>query len=304
MQLLKNIVRLKNRGIIATSLAIASTIAMPAVAKAISLKLTVENLGPAQGAIVTPVWFGFHDGSFNTFDPNAPASTGIEHIAEDGYTGLENRLPGFENLGIDVNNFVIPLENTISGLFANSNGGTQGIVSSEENPFFGFFPGQSNSTVVNLNGDLTQNRFFSYAAMFFPSNDAFIADENPIEIFDPEGNFLGADLIISGSQVWDAGTELNDESLDNVPFTLAQIAQGVEENGTIRQHPGFQPPGSGGVLDASNGLFANADFTAPGYQVARIKIERVSVPEPSISIGLLVLGMTFIAGHHLRQKTN
>ncbi|OKH26823.1 hypothetical protein NIES593_01915 [Hydrococcus rivularis NIES-593] len=295
---------MKFKGIIATTCAIASTIAIPSVAKAVTLKLTIENIAPQQGALVTPVWFGFHDGSFNTFDPGATASTGIEHVAEDGYTGLENRLPGFENLGIDVNNFIIPLENTISGLFANSNEGTQDILSSEENPFFGLFPGQSNSTLINLNGNLAQNHFFSYAAMFFPSNDAFIADENPLEIFDSEGNFLGADFIISGNQVWDAGTEVNDESLANVPFTLPQIAQGVEENGTIQRHPGFRPRGTGGVLDSANGLFTNADFTAPDYQIARIKIEKVSVPEPGISAGLLVFGATFLAGYRLRRKAN
>jgi hypothetical protein len=292
------------KGIIATSIAIASTIAIPTVAKAVTLKLTIENIAPQQGTLVTPVWYGFHDGSFNTFELGVPASTGIEHIAEDGYTGLENRLPGFENLGIDVNNFVIPLENTISGLFSNSNEGTQGILSSEENPFFGLFPGQSNSTLINLNGNLAQNRFFSYSAMFFPSNDAFIADENPLEIFDSEGNFIGADFIVSGSQVWDAGTEVNDESLANVPFTLPQIGQGVEENGTIQRHPGFRPRGTGGVLDSANGLFTNADFTVPDYQIARIKIEKVSVPEPGIGAGLLVFGATFLAGYRLRRKAN
>ena len=121
---------MKFKGIIATTCAIASTIATPSVAKAVTLKLTIENIAPQQGALVTPVWYGFHDGSFNTFDLGSPASTGIEHVAEDGYTGLENRLPGFDDLGIDVNNFIIPLENTISGLFSNSNEGTQG------HPFF------------------------------------------------------------------------------------------------------------------------------------------------------------------------
>lgn len=291
-----------SRGIITTTLAIASTLTMQAVATAITLKVTVENIAPSQGAIVTPLWFGFHDGSFDTFTPNAPASTGIEHTAEDGYTGLENRLPGFEDLEIDLNNFVIPLNNTISSLFADNNGSVQSILSSVENPFIGFFPGQSNSTFINLDNDLAQHRFLSYAAMFFPSNDAFIADENPIEIFDNEGNFIGADFIVLGSQVWDAGTEVNDESLANVPFTLPQIAQGVEENGTIQPHQGFRPRGSGGVLDSANGLFANADFTAPGYQVARIKVEQV--PEPNIGTGLLILGTVFFLKHRLSRKFN
>lgn len=285
------------QGIISTTFAIASAITMPA--EAVTLKITIENLAPSQGAIVTPLWFGFHDGGFDTFTPGNIASTGIEHIAEDGYTGLENQLPGFENLGIDPNNFIIPLNNTISGIFANSNGGTQGILSTEQNPFIGFFPGETNSTLINLSGNINQNRFFSYAAMYFPSNDAFIADENPIEIFDAKGKFIGANFIISGNQVWDAGTEINDESLANVPFTLPQIAQGIEENGTIQRHPGFLPIGSGGILDFFGGAFANSDPTTPNYQVARIKIEKV--PEASTNVGLLILGLTFIGRLGLKK---
>ncbi len=288
---------------IAITLSLTSLLTIPLEVKAITLKITLENLTPPQGAIVTPLWFGFHDGSFNTFDAGALASTGIEHIAEDGYTGLESQLPGFEGLGFDPNNFVIPLDNTISGLFANSqssNGGVQGILSTPDNPFIGFFPEEVNSTLIKLNGKGGQNRYFSFAAMFFPSNDAFIADQNPIEIFDINGNFRGADFLVSGNQVWDAGTEVNDESLANVPFTLPQIAQGVTETEAIQLHPGFLPAGSGGILDFFGGSFLNSDPTTPNYSVARIRIEQV--PEPNLLNSLGAVGIFCLVGLYLRQR--
>ena len=39
--------------------------------------------------------------------------------------------------------------------------------------------------------------------MLFPSNDAFLVNDDPtqIEIFDAEGNFIGAEFIITGNQV-------------------------------------------------------------------------------------------------------
>lgn len=298
---------LQHRNVLATIVALGA-IATASPATAATLKITVENIGPVGGGVATPLWFGFHDGSFNTFDAGAPASPGIEHIAEDGFTGLENNLPVFEN--VDFSNFIIPPDETIASIFSNSsagnNGGVQGILSSQENPIFGFFPGQTNSVKVKLNGNSANHRFFSYAAMYFPSNDAFIADENPIEIFDSSGKFIGTDFIIAGNQVWDAGTEINDEDFSNVPFTLAEVAQGNDENGTIQLHAGFQPRGTGGVLDfiSSNGIpiFANADFTAPNYQVARIKVEKV--PEPSTVVSLLAVGGFLFLSRRLRRTVS
>jgi hypothetical protein len=60
---------------------------------------------------------------------------------------------------------------------------------------------------------------------------------------------------------------------------------GVDENGVAHFHPGFLPVGSGGILD--DPMFANADFTQPGYEVARITI----VPEPSALTMLIGAGL-------------
>ena len=130
---------------------------------------------------------------------------------------------------------------------------------------------------------------------------AFISNDKGIEIFDAEGNFIGADFLVFGNQVWDAGTEVNDESLSSVPFSLALIGQGIDENGIVSPHPGLQPPGTGGLLDVPT--FSNSDFTVPGYQIARIQIEQVTVPEPNGTKGLLALGGLLFLGYGLGRKT-
>ena len=260
--------------------ALAMVTASTPTAQAATLKVTVENLAPIDGGIITPFWFGFHNGSFNTFDVGGVASSGLEIIAEEGLHGLEGSAV-LDPTGID------PTE-TISGLFSTSDpAGTQGVV--EAIPLLGVFPGQIASTVVHV--DAATNRFFSYAAMFFPSNDGFIGDEEAIEIFDIAGNFMTLDFIILGSDIYDSGTEVNDEIADNIPFIPDFIGNGTSEGGTIQLHPGLMPPGSGGVVDdIFPGVpFSSAvagGFTEPGFQFARVTISQV--PEPSLILGSLV----------------
>ena len=248
----------------------------------ITLEVTVENLSPENGAAITPVWFGLHDGSFDTFEVGEAASSGVMYLAEDGVTGLEPTIPGVVEalieLGLNPEDLP-PQEQTIAGIFADSsaaaNGGTQGLVDSPESPL-GIAPGQSLSATVEISrNNLGNNRFFNYGAMFFPSNDAFVANDDAIELFDEYGNFVGEDIIITGNDVWDAGTEVNDENPNNVPFGFDAVGDGIDENGTVQAHQGFQEPGTGGVLDFGGGAFANADFTNSDAPIARIRINPV-----------------------------
>lgn len=248
--------------------------------------IEVENLGPENGGAVTPFWFGIHDGSFDTFTPGETASPSIEIIAEEGFVGLEGLTPDypsyegtlFEDVDL-VNTPILPF--TIAGEFASSeagaNGGIQSVITPEESPL-GFVPGETGERMITVQDPAT-NRFFSYAAMAFPSNDAFIGDQEALEIFDEDGNFIGTEFLILGDQVWDAGTEVNDEILDNIPFSPAQVGMGVPENGVITLHEGLLPPGEGGIQDLIPPdlapLFTNSDFSQPGYQVARVRISQV-----------------------------
>ncbi|MGB7415208.1 MAG: spondin domain-containing protein [Thermosynechococcaceae cyanobacterium] len=222
-----------------------SPFAMTVGATAATLRVTVDNLGPSNGALTTPLWFGVHDGSFDLFDVGAAASTPLERIAEDG---------------------------DIAPLAAAFNGTAQGVVFGPNTPPIA--PGETGSTTFEINPAPSRSLYFSYAAMILPSNDAFIGNENArqFQIFDDNGNFTGANFVVPGALVWDAGTEVNDEAEATTAFfSQANPDTGTPENGTVQLHPGFDP--NGRIL--SRDRFANADFTAPGYNVARIQIEQV-----------------------------
>ena len=214
-------------------------------ATSVEVLVTISNLAPAEGTHLTPFWVEFHDGSFNLFDEGAAASPGLESTAEDGATAL---------LSAEFSNAALGFEDdTITG----------------PGPSPVFFPGNTSAVKFSLDSSSPLNRYFSFASMIIPSNDAFIGNGDPMayEVFDESGNFVMTEIIILGTQVWDAGTEVNDEVPANVAF-LEQAAPntGQDENGTVQFHSGFA---SGGAILTA---FPNADFTAGGYQVARISL--------------------------------
>ena len=212
-------------------------------------------------------------------------------------------------LGLDLSN-VPPPPGTLAGDFllssAGMNGGTQGMVVTDirsnpelfdllddpsafpqevldsiENPyFFVQASGETETFTVTLEGTPEQNRYFSFASMLFPTNDGFIANDDPqaIEIFDESGNFVGADYIVTGENAWDTGTEVNDELPENLAYTFEAFAEGEDENGTVQPFPGLLPAGEGGIVDFEfNGelVSADADFTVLDYPLARITVEAV-----------------------------
>jgi len=119
--------------------------------------------------------------------------------------------------------------------------------------------------------------------MILPSNDAFVANGSPVTfpIFSESGEFLPVLVESMGDAALDGGTEVNDE----VPMNTAFFGQmmpntGMPEHGTVTLHPGFKPKGSGGILDSP--LFANADFTAEGYQFMEISVHLGEKPEEDL----------------------
>jgi hypothetical protein len=118
-------------------------------------------------------------------------------------------------------------------------------------------------------------------------------------VFDMMGGFVGGSFIVSGGMVLDAGTEVNDEIPMNTAFFGQMMPNtGMVENGVVMIHPGFLPPGSGGILD--DPMFANANFKAPGYKVAEITVE--VVPEPA-TFGLACAALAVaLAARRMRRK--
>jgi len=234
-----------------------------------SVTVTIENLAPANGNWLTPVWGGFHDGGFDLFDSGAAASAGLERLAEDGNAMVLRDAFGAANPG-----------------------GTDGMIGGGP-----IAPG----TIVSQTFTVAElNRYFSYASMVLPSNDAFVGNENgtDVEIFDADGTFVGADFFLTGQNVWDAGTEVNDELPENTAF-FGQAAPdtGTPEGSTVGLHPGFLGslgnPGTPSIL--ADPQFSGADFTIPGYPIARITI----VPAPG---AIALLGLAGLAGTGRRRR--
>ncbi|MEM6314115.1 MAG: spondin domain-containing protein, partial [Planctomycetota bacterium] len=160
-----------------TALAVAAVAAtsLATTAAAQSVSVTVENLAPAGGVSLTPLFIGIHDGTFDLFDPGVAVSPGLEEVAELGSTGtLAGELPG-------------------GSAFTTFTSGAPPV----------FEPGEINTTTLDAAG----NRFLNIAAMVVPSNDLFIGNPTPIELFDDMGNFTGpVTITLTGANVWDAGT--------------------------------------------------------------------------------------------------
>ena len=182
--------------------------------------VTIENLSEENGLFFTPVWVGFHAGGFDLFDAGTATLPGsvLERLAEDGdveavQAEFDARVPS------GVGGFVL---------------GPEGF---PDVPVFD--PGETGSATFEL--DPTQNRYMSFAAMVVPSNDAFIGNDNPtsIELFDEAGNFVGPQTIrILGSEVWDAGTEFNNE-MDAAFINQSAPNTGVTTAEPVGTHPGF-----------------------------------------------------------------
>ena len=228
----------------------------------VNLEITVENLAPTEGTQISPLWFGFHDGNFDTFDLNSTASSAIERIAEDGNT-----------------------EELVEEFNSTQAGTIQEVVDSPTESTPDFLPGDTVSTTVSIDSSLSSSQYLSYASMVLPSNDAFVGNENPTEhmIFDEAGNFIPTSFIVSGSEVLDAGTEVNDEDrfttlgVGSDPLNDFQPNTGIDENGVIVEHPGFSPDGN--ILSQ----FPATDFTDPEYPIARVTINQEN-SFPSLNI--------------------
>lgn len=262
-------------------------------ASAVSVSVTIENLTGEDGLFLTPVWLGFHDGSFDLYNQGDAASAGLERLAEDGATA------------------------PLSAEFAAAvTGGFDTTVIGPTGPP-PVDPGESFSNVFDL--DPNSQRFFSYASMVIPSNDAFIANGNPLEsqLFDDGGNFLGPiEILVLGAEVLDAGTEVNTE-LDAAFLNQSGDNTGDTEGGTVQLHPGFigsvGNPGTGGSIfggtNAAGALItaAAADFTQDGFQLARITLNLVAAPAPApvpepAALSMLGLGLGLVAlGRRRRQ---
>ncbi|MEM7227306.1 MAG: spondin domain-containing protein [Planctomycetota bacterium] len=238
--------------------------ALSSFAGAETIEIEFENLLPSGGTAFTPVFFGLHDGGFDLFSSGETASSALEQVAELGATGdLEALFGGSAG----------------TGAFGTTSGG----------PITG-----GNSTSLSLDVlDPTSERFLTFASMVVPTNDLFIGNGNQLayELFDAAGNFNGPVTIeIFGSNVYDAGTEVNNAD-DGAAFLQGiDGTAGTAQNGTVQLF--FSDPNSGDYLDSLLGR-----TTAPGFDIestfgSATPIARITVvPTPGALAGLAVCGL-------------
>lgn len=232
--------------------------ATPALGQPVEVRVTVENLAPTNSVAFAPLRIGFNNGTYDSFDNGAAASQAIISIAEGG--SGNDWFPAFG---------------------AADPTATLGTVVPD--PAGPLLPGGTGSGIFTV--DPSVNQFFTFGAMVVPSNDYFIGNDSPTayQLFDGSGNLQISSISQFGSDVWDAGSEVDG------PFGAAFL-QGssnddhIDENGVV----GFDFAD----LDVFNGLTTAAGYTFDRQFGASDEIYRISfeiVPAPA-SAALLGLG--------------
>lgn len=273
----------------------AAAVCAAAPSGATDLQVEVTNVGPAGGVQITPLWVGFHDGSFDSYNGGLSTQPGLERIAEDGTTG---------DLSADFLAGNTYVQGGVSGVFVTSQttGRVDGTLVSTGPPPIA--PGESVAQVFTVADD-GSNSFFSYAAMVLPSNDYFLANGNP-NAHDLStllgGAALGTEItFFIGTTVNDAGTEVNDFSTSAANGLFPQLGLGpgqggpnigADENGVVTNVDGIP---FAGFLNSPSDLDTNPDAALIDFNRADLYANGIAqvtitvVPEPG-SLALLGLG--------------
>ncbi|MBX3388883.1 MAG: spondin domain-containing protein [Phycisphaeraceae bacterium] len=245
---------------------IGTCLACGAQAGVVQVRVKVESLVGANGVAFSPFTVAFHDGSWDAFNNGAAASTGIQNIAETG--------DGSAYLAA----FGAAYAPGVSGVVAATLGGFgPGI----------YLPGASGT--FDFAVDTAANRYFSFGSMVVPSNDRFFGNDSAtaVALFDGLGNFLNPIINLKGSDIWDAGTELD------APFGSAFIAgQSAGDHNAQGGVVGFHSDFSAylNALTAAGYNFTN--LPSAGDALARITFE--IVPAPGVAGVFGFAGLAFL----------
>ncbi len=235
--------------------------AAPVVAQQ-QVRITIENLQPDNGFYFTPVWLAVHDGSFDYFDNGSVASVVLEALAEGG----------------DVSG--------VNGDFIASGAG-QSAVATAPAGFGGapvFDPGDIASVDFTL---ASSERYLSFGSMIIPSNDSFFGNDSATahQLLDAGGNYTG-DLVLefSLSDLWDAGTEVNDGQ--GAAFST-NGGMSTDENGVVNFAPDLSNLDGTGTAAGTTIDFASASSSP----VLRITVNAIPEPATASVLGLVATGL-------------
>jgi hypothetical protein len=250
-----------SRSILAACAAFASLASVAAQAETLKLRVTVQNLAPANSVAYAPLRVGFHSGSYDAFDEGEAATAPIISVAEGG-SGAD-WFPAFA---------------------AADPTATLGTV--VPNPPGPLLPGGKARALFTI--DTAANPFFTFASMVVPSNDYFIGNDDPQQyrLFDAAGALLIDRIDLRASDIWDAGSEADD------PANAAFVVGGnndlrTPQNGVVA----FDFEGLSifdGLQTAAGYIFQSQLTDATG--IYRINFALASVPEPS-GLAMLAFGL-------------
>jgi hypothetical protein len=220
---------------------------LASAASADLFQIKIENLS---NNVLTPTAFMTSNSNFDVFDQGAAASAEVELMAEGG------DLSGYDSLVAGAGADVLGYEKTMGGPI---------------------MPGESRT--INIEADF-DHPYLTFASMLAITNDAFIGTaygDGELDLFH-NGQPLFADFTVSWLDVWDAGTEVNDELAENVPGMFGGMGS-VDENGVITQpHDGIL-----GVGDVP------LDVDWYGFDVARITITPAPGTAALLGIGAIAM---------------
>jgi hypothetical protein len=247
-----------------TVLALAGT-----AANAAQIQVSFTN---NSGVYFTPLWAGFHDGGFDSFDVGSSASASIEALAEDGNQSvLASEFAEYSTANVGGRVGAGPLDkgDTFTGVFE-----------------------------VAVDGS---NDFFSFASMVLPSSDFFIGNSSPLafnisSLLDGSTSSISFDV----ASVYDAGTEVNDfeTSAGNPLFGIAPgqsvAGEGTNENGVITRVGGLAYASflnSAGLDDVVSFNFDDfASFATIELTVVPDNVSAVPVPAAAFLFAPALLG--------------
>lgn len=278
------------------------------------LRVTVQNNANPGGVVFTPVWVGFHDGSFDSYNGGLSSQPGLERIAEDGNPAVISAdfLDGYtyiDDSGVD----------PISARVLSGQSGAErldGVVGGAP-----IGPGQSVSQEFSIASD-GSNRYLSYVSMVLPSNDYYMANGDPTawdlaSLYDaPVGTSISFNIGLAG-EVNDAGTEVNFANIsgpgDMEDESVAGL--GLLGDGYIGQSAPNTGADQGGVnsnvlnayMDAPSILAAHSglDFNDVGlYPNGIATVTVTTVPEPSslVLVGLGLVGLLSTRRSRIHQS--
>ncbi|MGL6043950.1 MAG: spondin domain-containing protein [Sandaracinobacteroides sp.] len=237
--------------------------ATPAAAALVDVTVKVENLAPQNSISFAPLRFGFHNGSFDSFDNGVAATAPIISVAEGG-SGTD-WFPAFAAAE------------------------PQAVLGSTAGALL---PGAS-FTTMTFRIDTSVNRYFTFGSMVIPSNDYFIGNDDPLEyrLFNMAGDLLISEINQTSDEIWDGGSELFD------PAAAAFLVGGTNalrtaQNGVVNFD--FAELAGFNGLETAGGYTFDSQLRA-GLPIYRISFTANAVPEPA-SWALMILGFGAVGG--------